>query len=103
MNIFDEMMVLLTIMRHREFVSAGLTEVSNDFRKWARLHDRSKLMADEFEGYARINEAGRKDDFASVAVARASRAPAGQPSGMQACVSECDCMIAKDRVQYRVV
>ena len=65
MKISEEMMALLTIMRHREFVSEGLIEVSNEFSKRARRHDRSKLMADEFEGYARITEAGRKYEFDS--------------------------------------
>ena len=59
----DELKALLTIMRHRETVAEFLHNLSDYFRARAREHDQSKLMFDEFEGFARINRVARNHAY----------------------------------------
>ncbi len=57
---FDpEMESLLTIMRHRETVADGLERLAEELRRRARVHDRSKLLPDEFSGFVLIGAASQ--------------------------------------------
>ena len=70
----NEMKALLTITRHRETVATQLERMADELRQRARDHDRSKLQLDEFEGYERISEAGRKYAYGSSEMIDAVRA-----------------------------
>ena len=52
----DKMNALLTILRHREELQDGLHNLSDELKRRARAHDRSKLQLDEFTGFSRINK-----------------------------------------------
>ena len=53
----DEVQALLTIMQHREVVGERMIRLGEELIRRGRVHDRSKLRADEFGGYVRINAA----------------------------------------------
>ena len=63
--ISDEIKTLNTIQQHRETVETLLTILAQDFAIRGRVHDRSKLKSDEFDGYIHINRAARKHAFDS--------------------------------------
>lgn len=54
-----------SFLRHRSFVADALERVVEALRRRARVHDLSKLMDDEFEGFSRINAAARVNKFGS--------------------------------------
>ena len=70
----DSMKALLTITRHRETVASQLERLADELRQRGRDHDRSKLQLDEFEGYERINAAGREHPYGSPELKKAIRA-----------------------------
>lgn len=59
----DEMKCLLTVMRHREHLSDHLNRLATILKRRARVHDRSKLKFDEFEGFTRINKVARQHKY----------------------------------------
>ena len=61
----DDMLTLLTIMRHRNMVNYALNEMADELRTRGRVHDLSKLQYDEFVGYIGINVAARQYEFGS--------------------------------------
>ena len=56
----DPWKLLLTVLRHVGFVQDGLEDLAGEFRRRARVHDRSKLQADEWDGFVQINRAARE-------------------------------------------
>lgn len=52
-------------LRHVGFVRVALNRVSTALRERATVHDLSKLLDDEFAGFARINAAARVHKFGS--------------------------------------
>lgn len=61
----DKFGLFRSFIRHRAFVSDALERVVEALRRRARVHDLSKLLDDEFEGFARINAAARIHKFGS--------------------------------------
>jgi hypothetical protein len=61
----DAIATLRTIMAHITYVRSGLERVAADLRHRALVHDLSKLSADEFDGFTRINRAAREHPYGS--------------------------------------
>lgn len=61
----DAFGLLRSYSRHRDYVRAALTRVVNELEQRAIVHDASKMMDDEFSGFARINAAARVHKFGS--------------------------------------
>lgn len=61
----DKFGLFRSFIRHRAFVGDALERVVEALRRRARVHDLSKLLDDEFEGFARINAAARVHKFGS--------------------------------------
>ena len=73
----DEVRSLLTIMQHREVVGERMIRLGEELIRRGRVHDRSKLRADEFGGYVRINAAGSEHDYGSEGLNRVMREESG--------------------------
>ena len=63
----ESVKTLLTILRHRELVSENLGKIGEELQSRAARHDRSKLQADEFDGFVRINKVARDHEYGSEA------------------------------------
>lgn len=61
----DAFGLIRSFTRHVGFVKLALTAVSHDLERRAIRHDLSKMMDDEFSGFARINAAARINKFGS--------------------------------------
>lgn len=61
----DKFGLLRSFLRHRGFVGDAVERVADELRHRVRVHDLSKMMDDEFEGFARINAAARINKFGS--------------------------------------
>ena len=61
----DAFGLLRSFTRHVGFVKLALTAVAHDLERRALRHDLSKMMDDEFSGFARINAAARINKFGS--------------------------------------
>lgn len=61
----DKFGLFRSFIRHRAFVGDALERVVEALRRRARVHDLSKLLDDEFDGFARINAAARVHKFGS--------------------------------------
>lgn len=61
----DQVATLRSIIRHRAFVADGLSRIARAVSARAEVHDLSKLLDDEFEGFARINAVARTFKFGS--------------------------------------
>lgn len=46
---------LRSIIRHRDYIKQALGEITHDLEQRATVHDLSKFLDDEFEGFSRIN------------------------------------------------
>lgn len=61
----DAFGLLRSYSRHRDFVRLALTRVIHELEARAIEHDASKMLDDEFGGFARINKAARVHKFGS--------------------------------------
>lgn len=61
----DRVQVLRVITAHREYLRLGLQAIAQNLERRGTAHDLSKLMADEFEAFARINRAAREHPYGS--------------------------------------
>jgi len=61
----DAFGLLRSYSRHRDSVRLALALVTQQLERRAILHDASKMMDDEFAGFARINAAARVNKFGS--------------------------------------
>lgn len=57
--------LLRSYSRHRDFVRLALTMVQQAIERRAIEHDASKMLHDEFSGFARINAVARQHKFGS--------------------------------------
>lgn len=62
---FDAFGLLRSYSRHRDYVRLALTRVANELGYRAIEHDASKMLDDEFQGFARINAVARLNKFGS--------------------------------------
>jgi hypothetical protein len=61
----DAFGLLRSYSRHRDYVRLALTRVIHALEERALEHDASKMLDDEFAGFARINAAARINKFGS--------------------------------------
>lgn len=61
----DAFGLLRSYSRHRDFVRLALLHVVQDIERRALTHDASKMLDDEFSGFARINAIARVNKFGS--------------------------------------
>lgn len=61
----DKFGLVRSFIRHRAFVGDAIERVCDALRGRARVHDLSKMLDDEFEGFSRINAAARIHKFGS--------------------------------------
>lgn len=61
----DAFGLLRSYSRHRDYVRLALTRVIHALEERAIEHDASKMLDDEFAGFARINAAARINKFGS--------------------------------------
>ncbi len=61
----DAFGLLRSYSRHLMFVRLALTTVQQALERRGLIHDASKMLDDEFSGFARINAAARVDKFGS--------------------------------------
>jgi hypothetical protein len=61
----DAFGLLRSYLRHLMFVRLALTQVTQELERRAIVHDASKMLDDEFAGFARINAAARVNKFGS--------------------------------------
>lgn len=61
----DKFGLFRSFIRHRAFVGDALERIVDALRHRARVHDLSKLLDDEFEGFSRVNAAARVHKFGS--------------------------------------
>lgn len=59
----DAFGLLRSYSRHRDYVRLALTLVSQNIERRAIEHDASKMLDDEFSGFARINAIARVNKF----------------------------------------
>jgi len=64
-NPIDAVHLIRSYMLHCRFVRHGLNSVVRELSERAERHDDSKLMADEFDGFTRINKAARENAYLS--------------------------------------
>ena len=64
-SVDDRVQVLRVIIAHRDYLRLGLQAIAQDLERRGTAHDLSKLMADEFEAFARINKAAREHPYGS--------------------------------------
>jgi hypothetical protein len=57
--------LLRSYSRHRDFVRLALLHVTQDIERRSLTHDASKMLDDEFAGFARINAIARVNKFGS--------------------------------------
>lgn len=61
----DGIQLLRSYLLHCRYVRAGLRTVTQALENRAEVHDTSKLMADEFSAFSRINKAAREHPYGS--------------------------------------
>jgi len=61
----DAIQLLRTYLVHCRYVRRGLAKVATELTERAERHDDSKLFADEFAGFSRINKAARQHPYGS--------------------------------------
>jgi hypothetical protein len=61
----DAFGLLRSYSRHRDFVRLALLAVIQDMERRSLTHDASKMLDDEFSGFARINAIARVNKFGS--------------------------------------
>jgi hypothetical protein len=61
----DAFGLLRSYSRHRDFVRLALLHVIHDIERRSLTHDASKMLDDEFTGFARINAIARVNKFGS--------------------------------------
>lgn len=61
----DGVQLLRTYLLHCRYVRRGLSRIERELHERAERHDDSKLMADEFAGFTRINKAARLHPYGS--------------------------------------
>lgn len=61
----DAFGLLRSYSRHRDFVRLALLFVIQDIERRSLIHDASKMLDDEFSGFARINAVARVQKFGS--------------------------------------
>lgn len=61
----DAFGLLRSCSRHRDFVRLALLHVIHDIERRSLTHDASKMLDDEFSGFARINAIARVNKFGS--------------------------------------
>lgn len=61
----DAFGLLRSYSRHRDFVRLALLAVIQDIERRSLMHDASKMLDDEFAGFARINAIARVHKFGS--------------------------------------
>ncbi len=61
----DAFGLLRSYSRHRDFVRLALLSVIQDIERRSLTHDASKMLDDEFAGFARINAIARVNKFGS--------------------------------------
>lgn len=61
----DAFGLLRSYSRHRDFVRLALLAVVQDIERRSLVHDASKMLDDEFSGFARINAIARVNKFGS--------------------------------------
>jgi hypothetical protein len=69
----DAVGLLASFVRHRIFVQAGLRRLAFELEQRATVHDASKMLADEFAGFSRINAVARTLKFGSPEYAESMR------------------------------
>lgn len=57
--------LLRSYSRHRDFVRLALLHIVQDMERRSLVHDASKMLDDEFAGFARINAIARVNKFGS--------------------------------------
>jgi hypothetical protein len=65
LNLEDAVQLLRTVAQHRDLVRVGLDDIARDLQRRSLVHDLSKLSADEFGGFSRINRAAREHPYGS--------------------------------------
>lgn len=55
--------LLANWIRHKQFVEEGISFVTNELERRATVHDASKLLRDEFEGFATISHMATVNRF----------------------------------------
>ncbi len=63
----DAFGLLRSYSRHRDYVRLALLHVVQDIERRSLVHDASKMLDDEFAGFARINAIARVNKFGSEA------------------------------------
>lgn len=61
----DGIQLLRSYLLHCRYVRRGLTNIATALSERADCHDDSKLQADEFAGFSRINKAAREHPYGS--------------------------------------
>lgn len=61
----DGIQLLRTYLLHCRYVRRGMAKVATEITERAERHDDSKLCADEFAGFSRINKAAREHPYGS--------------------------------------
>lgn len=61
----DGIRLLASWARHRQFVEEGLHLVTSELERRGKVHDASKMLADEFAGFSKINAHARIHKFGS--------------------------------------
>lgn len=61
----DGVQLLRSYLLHCRYVRRGLRNVERELNERAERHDDSKLFADEFSGFSRINKAARENPYLS--------------------------------------
>ncbi len=61
----DAFGLLRSYSRHRDYVRLALLHVVQDIERRSLVHDASKMLDDEFAGFARINAIARVNKFGS--------------------------------------
>lgn len=73
----DAFGLLRSYSRHRDFVRLALTVVGQALERRGIAHDASKMLDDEFAGFARINAAARINKFGSPEYSESMKREAG--------------------------
>lgn len=61
----DSIQLLRTVIAHRDYVRIALQRIIHELEERSLAHDLSKLSADEFAGFVRINLAAREHPYGS--------------------------------------
>lgn len=61
----DQVKLLRTYTHHRALVQVALQRLTQELDRRSLAHDLSKLQADEFDGFARINQIAREHPYGS--------------------------------------